>query len=164
MKASVCALVTCNGLTSNMLLKTTIAINTENNVKLGFGHSWCSLCVLWFVLACLCMLHLFHCFCISQVWPVCHPVGWDAEAAGGSRGWEEDTEFFAAYGHTAEIGSYSAFRGPGGPSVSPQLEQQPPPLKGQRAGHKVGPGSTEPPKQSCAPPTEEQSTGKSDSR
>lgn len=39
-----------------------------------------------------------------KMWRVCYPAGWDAEATGGSRGWEKDIELPPPHGHPAKTG------------------------------------------------------------
>lgn len=48
-----------------------------------------------------------------QMWWVCYSTGWDAEAAGSSRGWEKDSELSAPHGHPAETCPHTAFGRPG---------------------------------------------------
>lgn len=61
------------------------------------------------------LVHFLHYsnVCFVQVWWVCDPAGWNAEAAGCSRGWEEDSELSPADGHPAETGPHPAFGGLG---------------------------------------------------
>lgn len=54
-----------------------------------------------------------------QLRRVRHSAGWDAEAAGGSGGWEEDPQLSPAHGYPAETGPDSA---PGRPGVRPRAD------------------------------------------